>query len=72
MINQLPEGSSVTVLYGEKKVIFKPPFISKTVIKRRFWFDKEEYWIEWEYCRQGPFNLKDAEYFLGLALMAFR
>lgn len=53
--------SSVIFLYGEKKIILKPPVIKTVTIKRKFWFDKIEYYVDWEYCSIGPFkNYNDA------------
>ena len=44
------------ILFGTKELIIKPLVILKVVINRKFWFDKIEYWIEWEYVRLGPYK----------------
>ncbi len=61
--------SNITFLYGEKTIVLKPPIIRTVVTKRKFWFDKVEYYVDWEYCSLGPFkNYDDAytNYALGL------
>ncbi len=60
-----------TILYGEKKLVFKTPVIIERQIKRRFWFGyRKEYWIEWEYCTSGPYN--NYEFALEMHAMAMR
>ena len=55
--------------YGNKTIKFKPPTITRELIKRKYWFGyKEQYYIDYEYCRLGPMNLKDAEEQIELAL----
>lgn len=55
------EAMNIEFEYGEKTLILKPPVIREKIIKRHFWFDKVEYYVDWEYCILGPFKTyKDA------------
>lgn len=42
--------------YGERKTYIKPPLIREQLTKRRFWFNKIEFYVDWEYCTLGPFK----------------
>ncbi len=53
---------NITFLYGEKIVTLKPPVIRTVVTKRRFWFDKTEYFVDLEYCSLGPFKKYEDAY----------
>jgi hypothetical protein len=46
----------IQILYGDMELVIKPPCIVERLIKRRFWFDKIEYWIELEFVSMGPFS----------------
>lgn len=37
----------------------KPPKIIEKIIKRKWWFDKIEYYVEWEFCCIGPYKSYD-------------
>lgn len=52
-----PQMNNITILYGRKEIILKPPLIKKVIIKRKWWFNKIEYYVEWEYATWGPFRL---------------
>lgn len=52
---------TITILYGMKEIKLKAPVIRREIIKRKWWFNKEEYYVDWEYCTVGPFKTyKDA------------
>lgn len=55
-------------LYGEIKIVFKAPIITHKTVKRKWWFDKIEYYIEYEYYTLGPMKLEDAKEYLTMAL----
>lgn len=42
--------------YGGRKMYIRPPIIREKLIKRRFWFNKTEFYVDWEYCTLGPFK----------------
>lgn len=46
----------IEFIYGEMKTYIKPPIIREKLIKRRFWFNKTEFYVDWEYCTLGPFK----------------
>lgn len=67
-MEQLPEGSKITFLFGEKKIELKPPIITEELVKRKYWFGyKKIYYVDWEYCRIGPMRLEDAEEEIAMA-----
>lgn len=63
----MTDTTTITVLYGHKVTKFKPPVLREKIIKRRFWFSKKEYYIDWEYCTLGPMTLEEAKYNLHIA-----
>jgi len=52
-------SETITVMYGYAEFKVKPPMIRKEIIKRRFWFDKIKYWIDFEFCSLGPIDTLD-------------
>lgn len=42
-------------------------WLEQKIIKRRFWFDKKEYYVVSEFCKLGPMSLKEAQYQIAIA-----
>lgn len=72
-VGQSQEGYDnikIEFLFGEKKIILKPPVITKELVKRKYWFGyKEQYYVDWEYCRMGPMKLEEAQEHINLAFI---
>lgn len=49
---------NITFIYGERKIILKPPVIRTVFIKRKFWFNKTEWYVDLGSCTVsvGPFE----------------
>jgi len=54
-------------LVGTKQIKPLTYWLEEKIIKRKFWFDKKEYYVVCEFCRMGPFTLEEAQYQIGIA-----
>jgi len=58
------------ILFGTKELVIKPPVIEKKIIPRKFWFNKIEYWIVFEYVAMGPYKSHSQAYEVMLMMNA--
>ncbi len=73
MIN---ENIKITFLYGHKELkITLPTLTTEYKTKKFLWFkwNIPQYYIDYEFCRIGPYDkLEEAQEYFGYALAAYR
>lgn len=62
---------NITFEFGEKELKFQLPYIIRKRTRRKWWFDKLEYYIVYEFCKTGPYDLTTADELLLLSLSVY-
>ncbi len=63
--------NEIQILYGEIK--YEPPkyWVEEEIIKRRFWFNKIQYWAHSEFMKLGPYDSFDEAQAVAIRLESY-